>query len=359
MSGDLDGRITSWNAGAEKLYGWTAEEAIGKDRSIIVPPERLDESQALTSRAADGVEHSEAVRMTKDGRRIQVSIAVSPMRDDDGEQIGYSLIVRDITEEKRVQAELERARTELERSNRDLQDFASVASHDLQEPLRKIRSFGDRLEHRLGDSLDVNSAADLARVLDAAERMQQLIEDLLAYSRVSTRAKPFEPVDLQLIANTVQEDLEQAITESGGRLDVGPLPTIEADPLQMRQLLQNLIANALKFRLPDRRPVVTVRATSESSEDAAGHPRLSWTIDVSDNGIGIDARHAERVFQPFERLHGRTEYPGTGMGLAICMRIAKRHGGDITITGVPGEGTTFHVVLPGSHPHDRSIPEAA
>jgi PAS domain S-box-containing protein len=359
MSGDLDGHITSWNAGAERLYGWTAEEAIGRDRSIIVPPERIDESLALTSAATVGVEHTEAVRLTKDGRRIQVSIAASPMLDDDGKAIGYSLIVRDISEQKRIQAELERARTELERSNRDLQDFASVASHDLQEPLRKIRAFADRLEHRLGGSLDIHSAADLARVLDAAGRMQQLIEDLLAFSRVTTRSKPFEAVDLGEVALAVLVDLETTIAASGGSVDVGPLPTIDADPLQMRQLLQNLIGNALKFHVPGRPPLVTVRATSEPSKDEAGQARLSWTLDVSDNGIGIDERHAERIFQPFERLHGRTEYPGTGMGLAICQRIAKRHGGSITASGTPGEGTTFHVVLPGSHSHDRSFEVAA
>jgi light-regulated signal transduction histidine kinase (bacteriophytochrome) len=309
--------------------------------------------------AANEVQRTDAVRVTKDGQRILVSIAMSPIVDDDGTPVGYSLIVRDITEQKRIQAELERARMELERSNRDLQDFASVASHDLQEPLRKIRAFTDRLVRRLGDSLEPESAADFDRVQDAAARMQQLIEDLLSYSRVSTRAKPFEPVDLEAVAATVQEDLEQAISESGGRVDTGPLPTIEGDPLQMRQLLQNLIGNALKFRVPDRQPVVTVRATSDQSEDGEGHPRLLWTIDVSDNGIGIDERHAERIFQPFERLHGRGDYPGTGMGLAICQRIAKRHGGTISVTGVPGHGTTFHVVLPGSHPHERRIPVAA
>ncbi len=359
-SANLEGRITSWNAAAESLYGWTAAEAIGRDRSIIVPEDRLAESFAMTDRvAANEVQRTESVRMTKDGRRILASIAMSPIVDDDGTTVGYSLIVRDITEQKRIQAELEHARTELERSNHELQDFASVASHDLQEPLRKIRAFTDRLANRLGDTLDIHSAADIARVQDAAGRMQQLIEDLLAFSRITSRARPFEPVDLDQVANAVQVDLEHAISEAGARLDVGPLPTIEADPLQMRQLLQNLIGNALKFRLSERTTVITVRATSETSRDAPGGPELSWTIDVSDNGIGIDERHAERIFQPFERLHGRTEYPGTGMGLAICMRIVKRHGGSISVSGVPGEGTTFHVVLPASHPAELAMPVAA
>ena len=209
----------------------------------------------MTDRVAvNEVQRTEAVRTTKDGRRLVVSIAMSPIVDDDGTPIGYSLIVRDITEQKRIQAALEEARAELERSNRDLQDFASVASHDLQEPLRKIRAFTDRLARRAGDTLDAESTADLVRVQDAAARMQQLIEDLLAYSRVTTRARRFEPVDLRRVVRTVQDDLEQAIVESGGRVDVGPLPEIEADPVQMRQLLQNLIGNALKFRCPVAHP---------------------------------------------------------------------------------------------------------
>jgi len=350
-SADTKGVLTSWNAGAERMFGWTASEAIGGTRALIVPPEFLGEAAALSDAVIAGspVTHAEAVRVTRDGTRIDLSLTASAVLDDAGAVVGYSMIARNIGPQKRAQAALERTRQELERSNRELQDFASVASHDLQEPLRKIRAFGDRLQRRVGDSLDADSRDDIVRIQGAAARMQLLIEDLLSFARVTSRAQPFIPVDLARTLASVLENLESSVEENGGQVLSGALPTLDADASQMRQLFQNLVGNGLKFHPPDRAPIVTLTATATQLPASDGTSQDGWQIDVADNGIGFEARFAERIFAPFERLHGRTEFPGTGIGLAICRKIALRHGGTITVDSTPGSGTTFHVLLPARH----------
>jgi signal transduction histidine kinase len=246
--------------------------------------------------------------------------------------------------EERVQErtyELLELNTALERSNRELEQFASVASHDLQEPLRKIQAFGDRLVQRFSNILGEQGREFVERMQHSAVRMRALIDDLLAYSRVASRGKPFEPVDLNQVAAEVVSDLEGRIEETEGRVDVGALPTIEGDPLQMRQLFQNLIGNALKFRKPDVAPLVWVR--SESGEENGA---TTCKLSVKDNGIGFDGTYSERIFQLFQRLHGRSEFEGTGMGLAICRKIVERHGGHIMAQSQPGCGSEFVVTLP-------------
>jgi len=247
------------------------------------------------------------------------------------------------------------ANRDLARSNRELEQFASVASHDLQEPLRKIRTFGDRLKSVDGAALSPAGADYLDRMQHAAARMQVLINDLLAYARVSAAPPSAVPVDLAALTRAVLADLETQVARSGGRVAVGPLPTIEGDPLRLRQLLQNLISNALKFRRPESPPVVTIAAIlcpSENAEAEEAGPAMgvapaAWLhLTVRDNGIGFEPRHAERIFEVFKRLHGRGAYEGTGIGLALCRQIAERHGGHITATGVPGQGATLHVTLP-------------
>jgi light-regulated signal transduction histidine kinase (bacteriophytochrome) len=230
---------------------------------------------------------------------------------------------------------------ELERSNRELQDFAFVASHDLQEPLRKIQAFGDRLKSKHGAALGPEGIDYLSRMQAAAHRMHVLINDLLTFSRVTSKAQPFVPTDLGRVAREVLTDLEVRIQQTGGRVETGDLPTIDADPLQMRQLLQNLVGNALKFHRPDEPPVVRVTAAVEGD---GGHPQARLV--VADNGIGFDMKYVDRIFTPFQRLHGRTEYEGTGMGLAVCRRIVERHGGTLTAESAPGQGTRFTAVLP-------------
>ena len=245
--------------------------------------------------------------------------------------------------------ELADANLELERSNRELQDFAFVASHDLQEPLRKIQAFGDRLRTTQASNFDDQGRDYLDRMHGAAGRMHTLINDLLTFSRVTTKAQPFERIDLNKIASDVLNDLETTIEQSGGRVELSELPAIDADPLQMRQLFQNLIVNALKFQKPDSDPVVKVAArnvrkdTSDSDESASNE---FVEITFADNGIGFDEKYLDRIFTPFQRLHGRNEYEGTGIGLAVCRKIVERHGGNLTARSAAGEGATFIATLP-------------
>jgi len=256
------------------------------------------------------------------------------------------------TEEQRKRAEedLRHYARQLERSNRELQDFAYVASHDLQEPLRKIQAFGGRLEEKYAEALEERGRDYLDRMRNAAERMQALINDLLAFSRVTSRGQPFEPTDLSETVAGVLAALEVAIAQAGAKIDVQPLPTVNADPTQMRQLVQNLVSNSLKFHQVGRAPNVRIYAevgdqVEENERDAALGRR--WCrLHVEDDGIGFDQKHADRVFTVFEQLHGRGEYPGTGVGLAICRKIAERHGGTIAARSAPGEGATFVVTLP-------------
>jgi signal transduction histidine kinase len=235
---------------------------------------------------------------------------------------------------------LKRHADELARSNSELEQFASIASHDLQEPLRKVRTFTQQLTVMEGEHISEKGRAYLERTNAAAERMQQLIEDLLTFSRVSTRGRPFEPVDLTAVTTGVVGDLEAQIERTGATVHIGELPIISADPLQMRQLMQNLISNALKFRREDVAPKVSVEATIVEHRAR---------IAVHDNGIGFEPQYGSRIFRIFERLHGRTEYPGTGIGLALCRKIVERHGGTIYAEGEPGIGSTFTVMLPLRH----------
>ena len=248
------------------------------------------------------------------------------------------LAIEDITARRFTEWRLAEQHRELERSNAALDEFASVASHDLQEPVRKILSFGDLLSTTAGATLDGPARGHLARMLSAAARMRTLISDLLLYSQVTTRVQPFVSTDLARIAKEVIADLETAISESGGRVEVGELPVIAADPLQMRQLLQNLLGNALKYRRNDTPPVVRLTSASPNG--------LYRVITVTDNGIGFNEKYATKIFGMFVRLHGRAEYAGSGIGLAICRKIVERHGGMIAATSTAGQGATFSVTLP-------------
>lgn len=244
---------------------------------------------------------------------------------------------QEVAERKAMEEELKTLVTRLECSNRELEDFAYVASHDLQEPLRKIQAFGDRLQTKYGPVLDAQGRDYLERMQRAAHRMQMFITDLLTFSRVTTKAQPFTPVDLNQTVQAVLSDLEVQIEQTGGRVETGELPVIEADPTQMHQLLQNLISNALKFRREGERPVVRIRAELSAQQ---------CQLRIEDNGIGFDERYLDRIFMPFQRLHGRDQYGGTGIGLAVCRKIVERHGGSITANSAPGQGATFIVTLP-------------
>jgi light-regulated signal transduction histidine kinase (bacteriophytochrome) len=251
--------------------------------------------------------------------------------------------------EERTQ-ELSLYSDELARSNRELEDFAFVASHDLQEPLRKIRAFGNRLESGYNDVIDERGKDYLARMLNAAERMSMLISDLLAFSRVSTRGKEFDEVDLNNTIQSVLGDLEIAIDETSAEISVGDMPVIRGDKSQLEQLFLNLISNALKFQSEGVTPAVNInaeKATESDTHDILMADEYDWIkITVKDNGIGFEQSFAEKIFAPFQRLHGRSEYKGTGIGLAVCRRIVERHNGQITALSSPGQGATFSIIMP-------------
>lgn len=247
--------------------------------------------------------------------------------------------------------ELNETNTSLQRSNQELQDFAYVASHDLQEPLRKIQAFGNLLEEEYGKQLG-DGKDYLERMRSAAARMSALIEDILAFSRVTTKAREFTKVDLNIVAKEVLEDLETRIDQTKATIELDNLPSIKADPMQMRQLLQNLIANALKFHKPNVPPVVKIKAVTEISQTT----KIKYTkLSIEDNGVGFDEKYLDRIFAVFQRLHARDSYGGTGIGLAVCRKIVERHGGTITAISKPGEGAIFIATLPMQHKKGETL----
>lgn len=259
-------------------------------------------------------------------------------------------LAREIVVRKQLEDELITKNEILEKTNRELNDFTSIASHDLQEPLRKIMTFSDLLTAKYSEFLEERVRDYLVRIKDAAERMQNLIDDLLNYSKVTRRSKPFEPVDLDAVIRNVTSILEVHIRETGGRVEASGQLTIEADPTQMCQLFQNLIGNALKFHRKDVAPVIKISKQLLKGEYIRSDGQLTSDgmvqITVEDNGIGFDQQYAGKLFQPFQRLHNRNEYEGTGMGLTICRKIVERHGGTIAAKSTPGGGSTFIITLP-------------
>jgi len=462
----LDGLITSWNPGAERVFGFSADEMIGHSITMLIPLERQDDEEKIMSRIKRGesVQHFETVRVRKDGCLIDVSVTVSPIKDADGKIVGVSKVARDITEQKRAaeklrqseaalregqrlaklgnwewntatdrhtwspeiyriygrnpelapagvpevskyftpeswaglsaaveqglkhnlayeydaevvrpdgahrwvtargealhdasgkmtglrgtvqditerkQADEKMRRTiaELERSNQELEHFAYVASHDLQEPLRMVSSYTQLLAQHYEGQLDEKARKYIHYAVDGAVRMQTLINDLLTYSRVGRHGKPLQPTDAHAVLGEAIRNLATAIAETQAIISNDDLPKVQADTSQLVQLFQNLLANALKFQ-GGSRPRIHVSARADGDR---------WRFAVRDNGIGIEAQYAERVFILFQRLHTREEYSGTGIGLAVCKRIVERHGGKIWFESEPGKGTTFFFTLP-------------
>ncbi|MEA2569036.1 MAG: hypothetical protein QOI24_1037 [Acidobacteriota bacterium] len=348
---DSDGRIRVINGAVRTLFGFRDADLLGKSIDTL---ELTDGDQTISRTLRElsrrgAIRDQERVLRDRDGHGIDVSVSISPVSDGETQQ-GAVVIARDVRERKHAENEMRSFTKRLQQSNRELEDFAYVASHDLQEPLRKIQAFADLLKTKHGANVTPQARDYLDRMQSAAKRMQVLINDLLSFSRVTTKGQPFVPVNLADVAHEVAKDLELRTHDSGAHINIGELPTIDADPLQMRQLLQNLIANALKFHRPDIPPLVSVTASIGSDG--------CCRIIVSDNGIGFEEKYAERIFTMFERLHGRAKYEGTGIGLAICRKIAQRHGGDIAAASVPGEGATFTVTIPARHSEEREHVDA-
>jgi PAS domain S-box-containing protein len=365
---DLSGRFIMFNQAYvvhfERLFNCQPE--LGHSLAGEVPAEHgaHDRKLALWKRALAGDEFTvtEDFGVVGEGQRF-FEITFGSVRDAQGHRIGASHIGRDVTARILAERQLKASTEQLKRSNRELEEFAGVASHDLQEPLRKIQAFGDRLETQCTAQLGDQGRDYLGRMLQASTRMRTLINDLLTFSRISTRTMPFDKLDLARVAQEVVSDLDERIRQTGGQVVIGKLPVIHADPLQMRQLLQNLIGNALKFHQPGHPPVVRVEAHVGSTEDKPVDGQAATRtcqLVVSDNGIGFDIKYLDRIFNVFQRLHGRAEYEGTGMGLAICRKIVERHRGTITATSQPGSGASFVVTLPleqtdlGDHQHGEA-----
>lgn len=358
---DEEGKIKTVNSAILDLLERPKEELIGRNAGILFGEEKGEGDirkirYQLTHRP--GVESIVASYETKSKRQIPVMISGSLLTDREG--TGYDLVIvgKDITERKAQEEELQSIVVKLEQSNSELQDFAHIASHDLQEPLRKIMAFGDRLNSKYADILDDQGRDYLKRMQNASVRMQTLIQSLLIYSRVTTKARPFEPVDLSLLVKDVLSDLEVRIQETGGQVDTDELPVVSADPLQMRQLFQNLIGNALKFYKKDEPPVVKILCTvvNDNESGPATHEsgKELFKISIEDNGIGFDEEYTDRIFGVFQRLHGRKEFEGSGIGLSICRKIVLRHGGTITARSEPENGARFIFTLPAAEGEDKT-----
>jgi PAS domain S-box-containing protein len=351
---DTDGRYLLDNRAHRRYLGvHSGESVLGKRAADLYPKDlaarHARDDSFVISTGAPIRNHEEPARPASPNIHW-LSTTKMPFRNAGGKIIGLLGVNVDITKRKADEEKLQRFAAQLERSNTELQNFASVASHDLQEPLRKIQAFGDRLKVKCSDQLGEQGRDYLDRMQNAAQRMQTLIQDLLQLSRITSRAQPFQLCDLAKVVPEVVSDLEVSIEQSGAKLEIGELPTIEADPLQMRQLFQNLIANALKFRRPGELPVVQISSEILAATDhsiAGARPRDRIVrIKVKDNGIGFDPKFADQIFVVFQRLHTKQEYEGTGIGLAVCRKITDRHGGGIVAQSMEGQGATFVVTLP-------------
>ncbi|MCA9170354.1 MAG: PAS domain S-box protein, partial [Planctomycetales bacterium] len=339
LTESLDGVIQSWNRGAERMYGYLAHDVVGRNVAIIVPPDLRDEKRKVLEMAGGGqtIQTLETQRRCMDGRIIDVAISASPLLDHDQNVVGVSVIARDITQRKKSERILAQYAADLERSNRELEQFAYVASHDLKEPLRMVGSYTSLLAEEFSGKLGPDADRYITYASDAARRMSVLIDDLLDFSRVGRTDAPFELVKLADVCNQVVGDLQVRIEELGAVIEIMPgLPLIRGSATRLRQLFQNLLSNALKFRHPQRPP--QIRISAELADQ--------WEVRVTDNGIGIDKEFYERIFQLFQRLHTINEYPGTGIGLAVCKKIIEQHGGSIRVESEPGTSSCFIISLP-------------
>jgi two-component system, LuxR family, sensor kinase FixL len=342
---DRDGIVLCVNQAECELFGFPPQEMIGRPIWDFMAAEDREKTKAgLLQRIASDQPLAPLEREYKrrDGSSVVMELHQKRIRDAAGHATGLRTFLLDITLRKRAERTLNEQAEKLARSNAELEQFAYVASHDLQEPLRKIQAFGDRLRTKYDATLGPEGLDYLTRMQNAAARMQVLIQDLLSLSRVASHAKPFAQVDLSDLVRMVISDLEVRIQERNGRVEAADLPVVFGDRGQLAQLFQNLIGNGLKFQKPGESPVVKVSGEAFQLPDGTA----VWRITVADNGIGFDEKYCDRIFQIFQRLHGRSEYEGTGIGLAICRKIVERHGGVIAAHSSPGAGAKFVITLP-------------
>ena len=347
---DHQGNLRFRSSSVKTILGYEPEEYENRASYDLIHSEDLERIKEASVRLNKGEIEKFQIeyRCRHKNGAWRILEGVAKKYDDDLLDLhGVIVSSRDVTDRKIAENQLRTFTARLEQSNRELQDFAYVASHDLQEPLRKVQAFGDRLNKKYADKLGDEGLDYVRRMRDAADRMQTLINDLLTFSRITTKAQPFVRTDLTRIAKEVISDLEIKIEETGAVVEIADLPTLDADPLQMRQLLQNLIGNALKFSRPAVAPHIKIYPF-ESEEDihktqAAGD---FFEFAVKDNGIGFDEKYLDRIFTVFQRLHGRTEYEGSGVGLAVCRKIVERHGGKITAKSQPEKGAVFIISIP-------------
>ncbi|KYC50953.1 MAG: sensory histidine kinase AtoS [Candidatus Methanofastidiosum methylothiophilum] len=339
---DKEGKILSMNEFGLNFFGYTNEELLGKTWYETILPNVESTGKVLDNLAKSIIENIDQYNVNlnenvkKNGERVWIYWTNKPIKNDNGEIIAFLSIGTDITERTKLEKELKQRTEELERSNKELEEFAYIASHDLQEPLRMITSYVQLLERRYKDKLDQDATDFIGFAVEGSTRMKSLINDLLVYSRVGTKGKEFISTDLNVILKKVLQNLQIAIEENKAGISIEKMPTIMADDVQMIQLFQNLIGNAIKFKGEDP-PIISVKYEEQDKD---------FVFSISDNGIGIEKEYYNRIFMIFQRLHTRDQYPGTGIGLAVCRKIIERHGGKIWIESEVGKGTTFYFSIP-------------
>ena len=347
----IDGQIQSWNPGAEKLYGYSERDAIGRNISIVVPDFKQNELNHLLNKVAKGerIESLETKRQKKDKTIIDISLTLSPIWDEAGLVTSVSAISRDITFKKQVEEELRRYAEELALSNEELYVFSYAASHDLQEPLRSIQNFLETLNKKYKKRLGPEMEEQITSADDGVTRMYRLITDFLMYSRVGTERAVKEDVDCNLALKDALANLELAVKESKATINQFTLPKIYGNFVQMTQVFQNLIANAIKYQ-GENTPKVDISAEKKDN---------MWLFAVKDNGIGIEQWFSERIFIVFQKLHDHRKYPGSGIGLALCKRVIEKHGGKIWFESEVGKGTTIYFTLPVIEEKKKTLQESA
>jgi len=338
-----EGIITSWNSGAERIYGYTKAEVIGHSVTMLIPPEGQDELSRILDRIRHGghVELFEATRLRKDGQRVVLSIAVSPIPDESGRIVALSMIARDITERQVAETEIRRLNEALRKKahslGEDLESFSYSVSHDLRAPLRYMDGFLDLLDNHIGASLDEKGRHYLDTAVDSARQMGVLIDDLLRFSRTGRVDMRETKVDLTDLVRQAQQELAAGLRERKVVWTVAPLPEVAGDPALLRQVVVNLLGNAVKYTRTRAEAAIEIGCREEGEE---------WVVFVRDNGVGFDMRYAHKLFGVFQRLHSSDEFEGTGIGLAIVRRIVARHGGRTWAESVLGQGATFYFSLP-------------